>query len=158
MDRFFNRFFFPFALALILGGLIYIFLRPSEAIFFNWLKSIGFYERLMPLRLNFIHLSKSLPAWFIYSIPNGLWAFAYSLFITCIWWYNKNWVKIIWISSIPLLILGFEVLQFTETIPGTFCWQDIFFGALGLTLGIIVGIKPKYKHNYENKRIKEPYS
>jgi len=147
-----NRFnFCAIALALIMGGLIYFFLRPTEAIFFTWIKSFGFFEPLFQLRLYFPGAGKFLPTWFIYSLPNGLWAFAYSLFITSIWWYNKNRIKIIWISSIPLLVFGFEVLQFTETIPGTFCWQDIFFGVLGISLGILAGIKPKNQYNYENK-------
>jgi len=81
----------------------------------------------------------SLPQWFVFSLPNGLWAFAYSLLITVIWGGSKSWIRFLWWATIPLLVIGFEVLQLIQTIPGTFCTQDMILGVAGLLLGILVG-------------------
>ena len=52
-------------------------------------------------------------------------------------------------ASIPVLVLGFEVLQFAEIIPGTFCIQDLSLGIAGLILGIIVGNETIKLNNHE---------
>jgi hypothetical protein len=110
------------------GGLIYIYLRPY-------------------------HLENQLfPDWMVYSLPNGLWAFAYALIITRIWGRNKSWPRIIWLASIPALVLGFETLQFWGIVHGTFCLQDLALGLTGIILGIItVFIIPK-PHPHEKSK------
>jgi hypothetical protein len=81
-----------------------------------------------------------LPKWIVYSLPNGLWAFAYALLITGIWSDSKSCVKYFWMGSIPVLVLGFEILQYPGIIRGTFSMQDIALGIAGITVGIIVGM------------------
>ena len=90
-----------------------------------------------------------LPNWIIFSLPNGLWAFAYALLITSIWSGSKSWLRHLWMASIPILVVGYEVLQYTGIIRGTFCIQDIALGVSGLILGIIIGFKTTNKNNYE---------
>jgi hypothetical protein len=128
------------AFAITLGGLIYIFFRPSEHVFFKWIN--------LPRDIYFFH-SLPLPEWIVFSLPNGFWAFAYALLITHIWSGSRSWLRYFWMSSIPLLVLGFEMLQQARILAGTFCMQDIVLGILGLLLGIIVGIKISKSNNYE---------
>ena len=96
-------------------------------------------------------LSSSLfiPEWFIFSLPNGLWAFAYALLITSIWSGSKSWLRHLWMASIPILVVGYEVLQYEGLIPGTFSLQDIVFGMAGLIVGIIIGTKIIKPDNHE---------
>ena len=140
------------ALALLAGGVVYILFRPSEIVFFNWIRAIGFDNWFNLVRNSSLHLSPGIPEWIVYSLPNGLWAFGYALLITIIWSGSQSWLKYLWLASIPLLVLGFEILQLTGIIPGTFCIQDITFGIVGLTLGICVGIKI-IKSNYHEKAL-----
>jgi hypothetical protein len=59
-------------------------------------------------------------------------------------------LRYFWFASIPLLVLGYEFLQYAGVIPGTFCIQDIALGIAGIIIGIIVGIKiikPNYHEN-----------
>ena len=71
------------AFALSIGGIIYIFLRPSEYVFFGWIRAVGLDNLFNAARsISFSH-SLPLPEWFVFSLPNGLWAFAYALLITC---------------------------------------------------------------------------
>lgn len=125
---------------IILGGIIYILLRPTEPIFFNWIRTSGFGNELTKLRDLQVLILSPIPKWLIYSLPNGLWAFSYASIITHIWWRSQSILKFFWIATIPLLVFGFEFLQLTESIKGTFCWQDLLFGLAGIISGTIIGI------------------
>jgi hypothetical protein len=129
------------AFALLAGGIIYIIFRSSEPLFFSWTNSTQVIHWINIIRSSSLSLSKVLPEWIVYSLPNGLWAFGYSLLITGIWRGSKSLLRYFWFASIPLLVLGFEFLQFARLIPGTFCSQDIALGIAGIVLGIMVGIK-----------------
>lgn len=137
--------------AIFIGGLIYILLRPSEHLFFGWISQAGLASWISPARSLSPVLGQLFPDWIVYSLPNGLWAFAYTLLITTIWSGSKSWLKYFWMASIPLLVLGFEMLQFPGLIPGTFCIQDMVFGVLGLVLGIFVGTIKTKNNNYHEK-------
>ncbi len=138
-------------LAIFIGGLIYIFLRPSEHLFFGWIRLAGLDQWISPARSLSPWLGQLFPDWIIFSLPNALWAFAYTMLITSIWSGSKSWLKYFWMASIPLLVLGFEILQYPGLIPGTFCIQDIVFGVLGLVLGIFIGTIKTKKNNYHEK-------
>jgi hypothetical protein len=151
--KYFKGFYFWLsAIALLAGGIIYILFRTSRPAFFNWISAVGLDGWLNFARNSSLSLTPLLPGWIVYSLPNGLWAFAYALLITSIWSGSKSWLRYIWISSIPVLVLGFEILQFARIIPGTFSIQDIAFGITGLTFGIIVGIKT-IKPDYHEKAL-----
>jgi len=140
-------------LCLLLGGLIYILLRPSEPMFFDWIKKAGFANFLQIIRENSVSFRLILPEWFIYSLPNGLWAFAYSILITGIWWRSESRLKYYWMTTIPLLVFGFEILQNVGLIQGTFSFQDILLGSIGIGGGILIGIKPTKLYRYEKSKV-----
>ena len=124
-------------LAILAGGFIYVLFRPGEPIFFHWLGSIGFENWLGTVREKSLSITRSLPPWMVYSLPNGLWAFAYTLLILTIWKGSHSRLKYGWFLSIPLLVFGFELLQFTGHLPGTFCKIDLLWGATGIILGVL---------------------
>lgn len=136
-------------IAIFFGGIIYILFRPSEHVFFNWIRAAGFTHLLSVIRHNTFFTGLHLPGWIVFSLPNGLWAFAYAFLITAIWSGSQSWLKYFWMASIPLLVLGYEMLQYKEFIPGTFCMQDITLGTAGLILGIIIGLKITKLKRYE---------
>jgi hypothetical protein len=132
-----------------LGGIIYILFRVSEPVFFNWIHTFGLNNWLESVR-HFSHsLRLLLPEWIVFSLPNGLWAFAYALIITGIWRGNKSWLKYYWMATIPILVFGYEILQYPGIIPGTFCFQDLTLGTVGMTTGIIIGLKIIKPYNHE---------
>ena len=126
---------------LLSGIMIYVLLRPSDYIFYNWTEKFGINDWLYSLRIHPSTVSNYLPEWFVFSLPNGLWAFAYAFFISTIWRDSKSLIKYFWMTSIPLLIFGYEGLQYFNFIPGTFCYQDLLFGSLGFITGILIGTK-----------------
>lgn len=128
-------------LSIAFGGIIYILFRPTEPIFFDWIKTIGLGTELTKLRELQLFVKSTVPVWIVYSFPNGLWAFSYSVIIFHIWWRSQSILKFFWIATIPLIVLGFEFLQLTEILSGTFCWQDLSFGVAGIIFGMTIGIK-----------------
>lgn len=125
-------------LTFLFGGLIYFLWRPTELLFFNLFNVFGLETWLDTIRSNYFDIGIKLPDWFVFSFPNALWAFSYSLLISTIWSRSKSLIRYFWIASIPILVLGFEILQYFNVIRGTFCIQDILFGIVGLTLGFII--------------------
>jgi hypothetical protein len=140
-------------LALLTGGLIYILLRPAKASFIQLFGFIGADHLITSIRQDSLYILPMLPEWVVFSLPNGLWAFAYSLLISGIWSKSKSYLKYLWLISVPLLVLGFEFLQYFEIIRGTFCLQDIAFGAAGIIIGFIAGIRLTKITNYEREMV-----
>ena len=127
-------------LALISGSCLYIFFRSGRYTYQDWIETVGINNpagtsRSPVLRPGF------LPEWMVYSLPNALWAFAYSLLITGIWKKDRSPLRIFWMTSIFLLVAGFELLQLARILPGTFSIPDLIAGMLGMLAGIIVGLK-----------------
>lgn len=68
-------------------------------------------------------------------------AFAYTIIVLNIWKGNSSTLKYIWYASIPVLVFGFELLQLSGGIHGTFCLNDILSGAIGIIIGCIILFK-----------------
>jgi len=126
-------------LAVISGGLVYVLFRPGEPLFFTWADEIGAGNILSNIRKITLPLLNYIPRWTLFSLPNGLWAFAYALVIATIWSGSKSQLRYFWYASIPVLVFGYELLQLTEILPGTFCLLDLAFGLAGIIIGIRIG-------------------
>ncbi len=137
------------ASALILGGTIYVLFYTSQPLFFNWIRAAGLDNWFSTTRQYSMAASPDLPQWFVYSLPDGLWAFAYAVLITGIWIPKKTGLKYFWMSTIPLLVIGFELLQYPGIINGTFALQDLAFEISGILTGIFSGIKITKSHRHE---------
>lgn len=135
------------SIAVLAGGFIYIFFRSTEADFLNWFSSVGMENWLAVAREKSLSLTHVLPRWFVYSLPNGLWAFAYTLIILIIWKGSSSYVRYFWHLSIPVLVFGFELLQLTGNLPGTFCPYDLTWGAMGITVGSLTIYRKNYNLN-----------
>lgn len=125
-------------LPVILGGLIYLLLRPSSIVFYGWLEYFNVYTPIYNLRLNLLAYLPVFPSWFIYSLPNGLWAFSYTAIILNLWANRTESIKYFWFSTIPIICMGYEVMQYMGLIRGTFCFTDLSFCFLGMALGVIM--------------------
>lgn len=136
-------------LALFLGGIIYVLFRASEPVFFGWLRTAGLGNWLYFVRQTTLNWSLYLPDWLIYSLPDGLWAFGYALLISSIWAERSSGIRYLWLASIPVLVLGFEGLQYPGIVSGTFCVEDLIVGTIGLTSGIVIGLKYTKTKRYE---------
>jgi hypothetical protein len=61
-------------------------------------------------------------------------------------------LKYFWMTSIPVLVFGFEILQYAGVIPGTCCMQDMAMAGAGISIGFIIGSK-KIKNTNDEKAL-----
>lgn len=135
-------------IAICAGASVYILFRPAEASFLNWFTFLESGHWLHALRDRSLSFSSLLPQWLLFSLPNGLWALAYTLLILTIWRGSRAFLKYFWYLSIPLLVFGFEILQLNGALRGAFCLNDILLSAMGIALGvIIIKVNPGINNN-----------
>jgi hypothetical protein len=91
------------------------------------------------LRIPGWHHKSIVLSWLVYSLPDGLWAFAYALLISSIWANSRTRVRSFWLASIPVPVLGFELAQKSGMIPGTYDPVDLIFCSVGIVAGILAG-------------------
>lgn len=134
--------------AVLLGGIIYMLYRSSDVIAIQWMSSIGMERWIQEIRSPEPGSHLLLPQWMIYSLPNGLWALAYAMIISYIWIGHRSWLKWVWLSTIPMLVYGFEMLQYMKIVPGTFCREDLLSASIGIFLGVLIGINIQKNRRY----------
>lgn len=84
--------------------------------------------------IDFVHL----PEWAVYSLPQGLWAFGFSLSMGAIWCVQNQKLRYLWLAASFFIVIFWEILQKYEVISGTFCWIDMIMGICGFGLGIVL--------------------
>jgi hypothetical protein len=116
-------------LPLAVGSLIYLF-RCNDVIAVKIIDQIFLYMKSGYL----VDCQKPISdAWILYSLPDGLWLYALTSAMLIIWGhYDRK--SIIWIISGLLIALISEVLQYTNSIPGTFDPVDVIFYMLAFVL------------------------
>lgn len=124
-------------LALLLGGSYYLFCRNPLITLLQWLIPRILQPVLAHLRGVTLPLCAYLPIGVQDAIPDGLWSLAYATLITHLWLGHGGWSAGLWLSTIPLVCIGYEVLQIGGVIPGVFSWIDLYFSLLGMTMGFL---------------------
>lgn len=125
-------------LSLVLGGMMYIALRQDTPVFVVFLADIGFEGWIAAFRLTFASLRKILPNVLLYSAPNAFWSFSYTLIMMCLWWHDSSRTRYFWMATIPVVVFGWELLQYRRLVPGTGCPEDLIFSFLGLSAGFLM--------------------
>jgi len=132
-----RRFFalFLVAGALVLGLLIYVTLR-TDALYINaWVTELigtPAKEFLAGSLIGF-----QIPSTIIYSLPDGLWMFAFSLFILLIWDFKIHRSSLTWITIVLVAGTGFECMQGLDWIAGWFDPFDMIFILAGTGVPVI---------------------
>lgn len=60
-------------------------------------------------------------------------------------------MKYLWFATIPVLIFGFEFLQYLGLIKGTFSFPDLIAGFCGILAAITIELLTNKTNNYEKK-------
>jgi|APGre2960657505_1045072.scaffolds.fasta_scaffold38147_2 hypothetical protein len=131
---------------LLIGGLLYILFRSTDIRMFKWFSIIGLDNLIYLLREVFFQFKNDLPCWTYYSLPDGLWVYAFTSSLLILW----NGRLTFWLS-LPLLTGTFvEIAQGLKIFPGTFDILDLFFTTIALLSSTIIII---YKFNQNEKTI-----
>lgn len=121
---------------LIIGGLIYVGFRDKSLLMFNWFEQLGISGEIDKFRglLN----SEGVYGWVKYSLPDGLWLFAYMFLVDAIWNGSKSISSYIFIFSLPFFALLSEFLQYLGLFPGVFDWIDVASYLFAILLNVII--------------------
>lgn len=123
-------------LPIFVGGIIYIGFRSLSLRMFNWFDFFGFSDIILEVRELF-HEILFLPNWFYYSLPDGLWTYAFTSSFIIIWGINNPVLKY-WLVIPFILSLVPEMLQLFNLFPGTFDLNDLIFMSIGFISSILV--------------------
>jgi|TARA_B110000211_G_scaffold2155_1_gene2643 hypothetical protein len=134
-------------LSILLGGVIYIAFRSSSIILFKWIDYIVLIDPVENLRIVTLPYKEYLSKWFLYSLPDGLWMFSYSCIVLVIWKRKITKYSLLWLLSLPMISILFEVLQYYNYFNGTFDIVDIFFFLMGSLLPILINKKMKNENS-----------
>lgn len=115
----------PF-LVFLLGVLIYLLFRSESIRVFDYLTYVKLDKPLSIIRSFTLPLTQFIPDWIIYSLPDGLWLFSFSLIISEIWNKEDNIRFWFWTLLLPFTAIIWELGQALHVVSGTFDWIDAF--------------------------------
>ena len=97
---------------------------------FHWWESLHLMPGVITLREQTAPVGEWLPAWVLYSLPDGAWLYSYIAFIRAVWsGASRRWMMA-WIGPGLLMGPGMELGQGAGLIDGTFDWLDLGFYGL----------------------------
>jgi len=133
-----RQLFFGHLLTLLIGGLIYLAFRTDSLLMFKWFSAASIDTPIELIRGMTLTAKNSLPDWFLFSLPDGLWIFSYTSLVLLIWRNKINRENFFWIAIIPILIILSELGQLFNIVPGTFDLIDVLLYSLGAILPILI--------------------
>lgn len=121
--------------SLLLGCIIYLSFRTTDFLIYHW---IGLKTDAGWIRSWQAAVSNYPTCDFIkFSLPDGLWLYSYLTLTELIWDKHNGTEKKIFLTSIPLLAIMTEMLQFLHIYPGTGDWMDVFAYILAILLCLL---------------------
>ena len=123
-------------ISLLSGLFLYLGFRSPGTPIYQWSLKLGFENELQVLR-NFTQ-DIYLPGWIIYSVPDGLWMFAFVLSVFSVWNFELNSTSGKWIYAAILMGLGFEFMQAFVNGIGVFDWNDLFIMLISTAIALLM--------------------
>lgn len=119
-------------LCVLMCGLMYISFRPDTLKMFHFFKVFGLLDYLEDLQRN----PNNVPTWMLYNLPDGVWLFAYSILIGCIWNFKIRdcWMFIL---VMPFICIPHEFMQGLGIMHGTYDPWDVLAYILAIMTGFI---------------------
>ena len=112
--------------------MMYITFRPDTLKMFHWFKVFGLLDYLEDLQ----HNPARVPFWMLYNLPDGMWLFAYSILIGCIWNFKLRdcWMFVL---VMPSICIPHEFLQGLGIMHGTYDSNDVLAYILAIIAGFL---------------------
>ena len=118
---------FHVVLPIWIGGLIYLTLRQGPIPLFGALQDVLLQGKISFWQTAPLPVVRGLPRWFPYSLPDALWCYACVSLALVGWRDGPRVFRAFWLGVALTLSLGFELGQWLQIIPGTFCALDVVF-------------------------------
>jgi hypothetical protein len=123
----------------VTGGLIYVLFRDRSLLVFSWIDAIGLGDLTTEARAGVQGFT--LPAFVRYSLPDGMWVYATTSWMSLLWSHPRPISALPWMFCGIALGAGGELGQLVGLIPGTFDSADLlacfagFAASIALTFG-----------------------
>lgn len=126
-------------LPLLLSVTIYILFRSKVFMIITKTDFHSLYNLIKNFQLYCNPMKAFMPEWFLYSLPDGLWTYAFtSFFVIRLRNDAQSKVKTFALFFTPLLSIFFEIGQHFHITPGTFDYMDLAFDFGGSILPFIL--------------------
>lgn len=131
---------------LVLCFCIYILFRTKVFLIIDQRFMTTLYFITRDIQSYFEFLKDILPEWFLYSLPDGLWSYAFTSYFVIRLHFDENSLgKICYLVFCPLLSIIFELGQNYYIFPGTFDYTDLWLQVMGSILPFVI---INHKSNY----------
>ena len=109
------------------GAGIYSLWRSKALLVFTWYRWVGLYGPMLSLRAYLGGVKHLIPSPILYSLPDGLWVYAFTSLMGCIWFrVPRSSAKLFWTLLPVSMAVVAEIGQGFRLVPGTFDWADMF--------------------------------
>lgn len=105
---------------IFIGSMIYVLFREKTLLIFDWFNYLKLNFIINFLRNNFYRYKMYIPKSILFSLPDALWVYSFTMFLS-IYFKNKVLLSVIFIGSIIT-----EILQLWFVI-GTFDIYDVIY-------------------------------
>lgn len=105
---------------IFIGSMIYVLFREKTLLIFDWFNYLKLNFIINFLRNNFYRYKMYIPESILFSLPDALWVYSFTMFLS-IYFKNKILLSVIFIGSIIT-----EILQLWFVI-GTFDIYDVIY-------------------------------
>ena len=112
-------------LPIVIGGLIYLLFRTDSLLMFAWVEQLSLTTLIDRGRAAAAPLRPHLPAFVLFSVPDGVWVFSATAFFARLWHDGPLWMRAGWIGITPAMAIGGELGQIIGVVPGTFDVLDM---------------------------------
>ena len=134
-------------MALMVGGMIYVFFRPESIMMFKWFPFLGVLRK----QVSFFH-NVHFPDYIVYSIPDGLWLLSYILLMGAIW--NFKYQRCLFIIILlPIFAIFHEIFQLYHLVPGYFDVLDLVVYVIATITGLSILVLSNYMYEYKKQTL-----
>jgi hypothetical protein len=116
---------------------MYVCLRDTNLRMFQWFDLIGAGSLINHLRFTAAPLQNTIPFWIQFSLPNALWVYSLTGFMSLVWSETNSRSKPFWLWVGLLLGAGTELGQALNIVPGSFDMIDLTLCAIATPLALL---------------------
>ena len=127
---------------IFVGGAIYICWRKSTLLMFGWYTNFGLRSEITHIRELTAAARHVLPNWILYSLPDALWVYSLTAFMSAVWFKQRfSMVGVVWISVGLVLSVTGELCQAIGIVSGTFDPVDLLLCVASAVAAFIVATR-----------------
>ena len=146
-------------LPIVGAGCIYLFFRTSDTVLYQLFKFIFTDHYLAVIRPLIIRGLPTIPSWFIFSFPGGLWVFAFSNFCSLLLNHRTRKYHKKLLILLLIIVCSLEVFQLFGVTDGRFDFLDILLYLIAAIVSLFVSSfrieQSKYRSIF--KQEKKPF-